>query len=199
MKRFDIKIGIMTKIRRQVKVSRKNISKLIAILLVFGFTSCQKAWQGRDGRHGDAFISFTWQVAEPNFIDVGSGAVPPVFYWGEAYKIRPGIYSLYYEGQVWAGAGWATYSWEVMYEIWEESGELGDWYYNGSDGFDNYFNIECSPYGPYVSNNYKSSSLSSDYVLISESNDKIVVEQKAEGLRMKITYRKSEMRINPER
>ncbi len=190
MKRSDIAIGF----RSEDKVARKQIEKIIAVLLILGFTSCQKAWYGRDGHPGDAFVSFSWQVSEPDYIDVGTGAVPPVFYWGESYKIRPGDYSLYYEGQVWAGSGWANYSWEVMYEIWEVSGEKGDWYYNGFDGPDNYFNIECSPYGPYVSSAYKSSNLSPAYELISESEDEIVVEQKADGMRMKITYQKTERR-----
>jgi hypothetical protein len=59
---------------------------------------------------------------------------------------------------------------------------------------DNYFNIECGPYGPYVSSAYKSSNLSSVYELISESEDEIVVEQKTDGMKMKITYRKSGIR-----
>jgi hypothetical protein len=194
MKRSDIQIGKMIELRSDAKVSRRKIEKLIAVLLILGFTSCQKAWYGRDGRPGDAFVSFTWQVSEPTYIDVGNGAVPPVFYWGESYKIRPGNYTLYYEGEVWAGSGWALYSWEVMYEIWEVPGERGDWYYNGSDGPDNYFNIECSPYGPYISSDYKSTALDPKYDLISENKDEIIVEQKADGMRMKITYRKSEIK-----
>jgi hypothetical protein len=192
MKRSDIQIGKMIELQSDAKVSRRKIEKLIAVLLILSFTSCQKAWYGRDGRPGDAFVSFTWQVSEPTYIDVGNGAVPPVFYWGESYKIRPGNYTLYYEGEVWAGSGWALYSWEVIYEIWEVPGERGDWYYNGSDGPDNYFNIECSPYGPYISSDYKSAALDPKYDLISENKDEIVVEQKADGMRMKITYRKSE-------
>ncbi|RLD58584.1 MAG: hypothetical protein DRJ05_07790 [Bacteroidetes bacterium] len=198
MKRSDIKIGKMIEFRSENKVARGKIEKFIAVLLILGFTSCQKAWHGHDGQPGDAFISLTWQVEEPSFIDIGTGAVPPVFYWGESYEIRPGNYSLYYEGQVWTGSSWANYSWEVMYEIWEEAGERGDWYYNGSDGPDNYFNIDCSPYGPYVSNGYKSSNLISGYNLISESEDEITVEQKADGMKMKITYRKSEKGIKVE-
>ncbi len=198
MKRSNTKIGKMIEFRSEDKVARKKIEKLIAVLLILGFTSCQKAWYGHDGRSGDAFISLTWQVGEPSFIDVGTGAVPPVFYWGESYEIRPGNYSLYYEGEVWTGSSWANYSWEVMYEIWEEAGERGDWYYNGSDGPDNYFNIECSPYGPYVSNSYKSSSLNPGYKLISESEDEIIVEQKADAMSIKITYRKLEKGIKIE-
>jgi hypothetical protein len=194
MKRSDTKIGKMIESRDKKKISRREIEKIIAVLLIMGFTSCQKAWYGRDGRPGDAFVSFTWQVSEPTYIDVGNGAVPPVFYWGESYKIRPGNYTLYYEGEVWAGSGWALYSWEVIYEIWEVPGEQGDWYYNGSDGPDNYFNIECSPYGPYISSDYKSLVIDPKYDLISENKDEIVVEQKADGMRMKITYRKSEIK-----
>lgn len=194
MKRSDIQIGKMIKLRKDAKGFRMKIEKLIAVLLILGFTSCQKAWYGRDGRPGDAFVSFTWQVSEPTYIDVGTAAVPPVFYWGESYKIRPGNYTLYYEGEVWAGSGLALYSWKVMYEIWEVPGEHGDWYYNGSDGPDNYFSIECSPYGPYVSSDYKSTALDPKYDLISENKDEIVVEQKADGMRMKITYKKSEIK-----
>ncbi|MBC8488660.1 MAG: hypothetical protein H8D45_21765 [Bacteroidetes bacterium] len=193
MKRFDEKIGKRIEKESEEEVARKRIRKLIAVLLILSLTACEKhAWYGRDGKPGDAYLSLTWQVAEPTYIDAGSGAIPPVFYWGQFYKIYPGYYDLYYEGRVWDGMFWASYAWEVRYEIWEVRGEAGDWYYNGADGPDNYFTIECNPYGPYIQSTYKSTELDSKYELIEENENEITVVQKGEGSNLKITYKKVE-------
>ena len=195
MKRSKEKVGIRTEKMSEEEVTRKKVRKIIAVLLLLSLTACNKhAWYGRDGRPGDAFLSLTWQVEEPTYIDAGTGAIPPVFHWGNFYKIQPGYYDLYYEGSVWTGTHWANYAWEVVYEIWEVPGENGDWYYHGADGPDNYFTIECSPYGPYVQSPYKSTEPDSKYELIEENESEVIVVQKGDGINLKITYKKAEFK-----
>ena len=193
MKRRKAKIGTMTEKAGEVRVTRKKVEKLIAVLLILSVTACQKnAWHGSDGMPGDAFLALTWQESEPTYIDAGTGAIPPVFYWGDYYQIRPGDYNLYYEGSVWAGMSWANYAWEVFYEIWEVPGEKGDWYYNGANGPDNYFTIECNPFGPYIGSTYKSGELAEGYELIEESDSTITIKVQKEGQEMIVTYKRVE-------
>lgn len=174
--------------RSEETVAPAKVRKVIAVLLILSLTACEKAWHGRDGRPGDAFLALTWQEVEPSYLDAGTSAIPPLFIWGEYYKIRPGDYSLYYEGTVWTGMAWARYSWEVFYEIWEVPGESGDWYYNGIDGPDNFFTIGCNPFGPFIGSSYKSTSLSEDYKLISAGDKEIVVTQIKDGMEIRVTY-----------
>jgi hypothetical protein len=190
MKRSKEKIRERT-IRSEETVAPGKVRKIIAVLLILSLTACEKAWHGHDGRPGNAYLALTWQDVEPAYIDAGTNTIPPVFLWGEYYRIYPGDYSLYYEGTVWTGMAWARYSWEVYYEIWEIPGERGDWYYNGANGPDNFFTIGCNPFGPYVGNFYKSTALFSDYQLVSESDQEIVVKQKRDGMEVRITYSKT--------
>ncbi len=194
MKRFDKKIGIRIEKKSEEEVARTRIQKVIAVLLILSLTACEKAWYGRDGRPGNAYLSLTWQVDEPDYIDAGTGAIPSVFYWGDYYRINPGYYDLYYEGRVWTGMYWASYAWEVTYEIWENPGERGDWYYNGSNGPDNYFSIECNPYGPYIGSSYKSAEIDPKYTVSETSENLITIIQKGDGVDLKITYTKTEPR-----
>ena len=190
MKRFDKKIGIRTKKESEKKVAQKRVQKVIVVLLILSLAGCQKAWIGNDGRPGDAFLSLNWDVAEPEYIDAGTGDIPPVFYWGQNYKTFPGKYFLYYEGRVWTGMGWGTYAWEVEYQIYEVAGEPGGWYYNGQDGPDNYFMIECSPYGPYIESSYKKAEVDSKYEVLEKSAEEIKVKQTGDGMELMITYKK---------
>ncbi|GAB4325683.1 MAG: hypothetical protein Kow00127_18410 [Bacteroidales bacterium] len=193
MKTTDEKIGKIKKNSRK-GVAKSGAGLIMLLLLMTLFTSCEKAWYGRDGRPGRAFISLNWTESEPWYIDAGTGAIPPRFYWGEYYRISPGTYDLYYEGEVWTGQYWAEYAWSVTYEIWVIPGEKGDWYYNGSDGPDNYFDIELSPWGPYVYNSYKNSKDAGKLEIIEDKGSSVTAVQKGEGMEMRITYRKCEPR-----
>ncbi len=192
MKRFDKKIGIRTKKESEENVARKKVKKVIAVLLILSLAGCQKAWYGHDGRPGDAYLSLNWRVSEPEYIDAGTGDIPPVFYWGQNYKTYPGFYNLYYEGRIWTGISWASYAWEVDYKIYEVAGESGGWYHNGQDGPDNYFLIECSPYGPFIESTYKDAEVDLKYEIIEESDKEITVKQTGEGMEIMITYKKVE-------
>lgn len=127
-------------------------------------------------------------------MDAGTGDIPPVFYWEQNYKIFPGKYSLYYEGSIWTGMAWGFYAWEVEYKINEVAGEPGGWYYNGQDGPDNYFMIECSPYGPYIGSSYKDAVIDSKYEVLETSDSEITVKQAGDGIEILITYKKVESR-----
>ena len=193
MKRSKEKIGIRTEKMGEEEVTRKKVQKVIAVLLILSLTACEKAWYGSDGRPGHSFVSLTWQIVEPSYIDAGTHAIPPRFYWGDYYQIQPGFYNLYYEGNVWTGQTWANYAWEVTYEIYEVPGERGDWYYHGTDGPDNFFTLECSPYGPYIGSNYKSKEINETYDILEDNDQEITVRQKADGISMKVRYKKVEI------
>lgn len=198
MKRSIKKIGKETAKPGEVKVTRKSVQILLPVLLILVLSACERAWHGSDGRPGDAFIALTWQVEQPNYIDAGTAAIPKRFYYGQYYKINPGYYDLYYEGTVWTGQFWGSYAWEVTYEIWEVPGERGDWYYNGANGPDNYFDIEMSPYGPYIYSDYKSGAEETKYEVLEETDDRIVVLQKGDGVNMKVTFKKVDPRHETE-
>lgn len=181
MKRSDKKIG-KTKVESREVHLKERKTGLWTLILILSLTGCEKAWHGHDGRPGDAYLSLAWQVAEPTYIDAGTGAIPPVFYWGEYYRIYPGHYYIYYEGRIWNGMYWSWYAWEVEYDIWLNAGEPGDWYYNGADGPDNFFTIECNPYGPFIYHDYKSTG---------EPDNEISVTKKADGYELRAIYRKA--------
>ncbi len=152
--------------------------------------------EGRDGRPGNAYLSLTWAYDIPNYIDAGTGAIPPYFEWSRYYMAYSGYYTLYYEGNYWNGYAWGYYAWEVNYEIWVNSGEPGGYYYDGLDGADTYFTLECSPYGPYA---YKDEQIGGGDTgngtkLISDKDDEIVIMKEKKNYSMKVTYKKVEKR-----
>lgn len=84
-----------------------------------------------------------------------------------------------------------TYAWEVDYEIWAMAGEPGGMYYQGTNGPDNYFTIECSPYGPWVYGpGYKSAALPEGYKLKESTEEKIVIEKEGTDFGITLTYKK---------
>ncbi|MCD4737531.1 MAG: hypothetical protein K8R53_15930 [Bacteroidales bacterium] len=189
MKNTGLKIG-KNKDKTYGFYLKEGKISIIAVIIFLSLTSCEKAWHGSDGHPGNAYLALTWQVTEPTYLDAGSGSIPPTFFWGENYRTWPGNYFLYYEGRMWNGMYWSWYAWEVEYSIWEIPGEPGDWYYHGTNGPDNFFNIECNPYGPYVSHFHKSS----DPVLaghqIENDGETISVTIQENGYEMIIQYKK---------
>jgi len=169
---------------------------IIAGFLLLFLSSCQKEYWGYDGFDGKAFIALSWTDSEPDYIDPGTNAIPSNFYWDDYYRIHPGIYTLYYDGVVGTRNGWVEYAWEVDYEIWINYGEPGSRFYDGMDGLDNYFVLECNPYGPDIFLDLKSKSLNSNYKIISSTDDMKVVLTENEYFSMKATYRKVEKRTH---
>lgn len=172
--------------------ARPRIKWLSLLLITLLITSCYtEPWYGRDGRPGYAFLTITWIDAKPDYIDAGTGDIPPVFEYGKYYSAWPGYYTLYYDGSFWNGQAWASYAWEVDYEIWAVNGEPGGPYCNGANGADNYFTVECSPYGPWVYGpGYKSTELPEGYELKESSEDRIVIEKKGPNFGITLIYKK---------
>ena len=169
-------------------------------LATFILSSCYtEPWYGHNGRPGNAFLSLSWIDAKPDYIDAGTGDIPPMFQYGQYYNAWPGFYTLYYEGRYWSGQAHAFYAWEVDYEIWKTTGEPGGMYYDGANGPDNYFTVECSPFGPWVYGpGYKTSELPDGYELKESSDEKIVIEKEGNDFGITITYRKVSPRNSSE-
>ncbi len=178
------------------KVLNKNVFKLLfAGLILLFLSSCEKEYWGYDGFDGSAYLALSWSEAEPDYIEPGTYAIPNLFYWDEYYRINPGIYTMYYDGEFWDGYGWLEYAWEVDYEIWVNYGEEGSVFYDGRDGADNYFVVECNPYGPYVFMDFKSKAVNPEYEVLQSSEDAISLLMKKENFNMKLSYRKVEKRV----
>jgi hypothetical protein len=165
---------------------------LYILLITLFISSCHvEPWYGRDGRPGNAFLAITWIDAQPAYIDAGTGDIPPVFEYGRFYHAWPGYYTMYYDGRFWNGQAHVLYAWEVDYEIWVVNGEPGGLYYNGADGVDNHFTVECSPFGPWVYGpGYKSAALPDGYELMEDTPDKIVVKKEGTDYGITLTYKK---------
>lgn len=176
--------------------SRKKASRIYKLGLIIStaalliMTSCYKEpIRGLDGRPGNAFLAVTWVDGKPDFINSGNSAIPTVFDYGRFYLSYPGYYTFYYEGRLWNGYASALYAWEIEYEIWIHRGQPGGYGYNGADGPDNFFTMECSPYGPYIYlGTYKSDSTGAR--IIERSEEAGEMELKGETHTIKMTYRK---------
>lgn len=185
-----------THVKSPTKRSSKRKSSLqtwLSLLLITLFiTSCHKEpWYGRDGRPGNAYLTITWIDAKPEYIDAGTGDIPPVFEYGRYYNAWPGFYTMYYDGRFWNGQAHVFYAWEVDYEIWTVAGEPGGMNYDGVDGPDNYFTLECSPFGPWIYGpGYKSAELHEGYNLKESSDERIIIEKEGTDFGITLTYKK---------
>lgn len=167
----------------------------LALVTLFLSSCYPEPWYGQNGRNGNAFLSLTWVDVKPEYIDAGTGDIPAVFQYGKFYMAWPGFYTMYYDGRFWNGQTNVFYAWEVDYEIWETLGEPGGMYYNGANGPDNYFTVECSPYGPWVYGpGYKSAELPDGFELKESSDDRIVLEKAGTDFGITLTYRKVDAR-----
>lgn len=163
----------------------------LALATLFLSSCYTEPWYGHNGQPGNAFLALNWVDARPEYLDAGTGDIPPKFYYGTYYKAWPGFYTLYYDGSFWNGQANVFYAWEVDYEIWETAGEPGSMYYNGANGPDNYFSVECSPYGPWVYGpGYKTDELTDGFELKEESDEKIIIEKAGADFGITVTYRK---------
>ncbi len=165
---------------------------VVSIITLFNLSSC---YEGRPGRDGQAYIALTWLDDEPSYIDPGTSSIPAYFQWGRFYRATPGIYNLYYEGQILSSHGVARYAWEMDYELYEIAGERPYMYIDGEDGPDTYFTLECSPFGPYYidETDYKSALKSEGYALIETSGDETVLQKESGNYGIRISVRK----VNP--
>lgn len=190
---------IQAKYSKNPAFGLKGINKIIVKLLFAGallifLSSCEKDYWGYDGFDGRAYLALSWSDTEPDYIEPGTHAIPNRFYWDEFYRISPGIYTMYYDGEFWDGYGWLEYAWEVDFEIWINYGEEGSLFYDGQDGADNYFVVECNPYGPFVFMDLKSKAVNAKYEVLESSENTTSILMKEKHFSMKLTYRKVENR-----
>lgn len=170
-----------------------SIGSLMIIVVVFLFSSCTMV--GDDGDDGRAYLALSYSIDEPDYVDVGTSSVPEIFFWDECYRVHPGVYTLYYDGVRFAHGDIIDYAWEIDYEIYILRGENGGIGYNGDDGDDMYFTLECNPFGPTVyEESYSKSSTVNGMNIISVSDDEIVMQKEKDGFGIRITYRKVEKR-----
>ena len=186
--------NLTTKLRKGAAEKLAGLRKFYLLLLALPFvaSSCYIEYEepyGYDGRAGDAYLAIDWDYEMPTYLDVGNNDIPHHFDWGRYYIAYPGLYELYYEGEYWDGYAMAWYAYEVKYEIWRNYGSSGGPGYDGNDGADSRFTLVLSPYGCFK-NRWNKSQGETNYEVLSESEDEIVVEQTEEEYSMKITYKK---------
>jgi hypothetical protein len=177
--------------------ARRGFSSLSALIfsliliLGLGLSSCEVDVYydyGYDGRPGQAFLALNWDIDEPEYLDAGTGDIPPVFTWGSYYLANPGYRTLYYEGSHWTGRRWMDYAWEMDYSIHINPGEPGGPYYDGSDGANSYFDLICTPYGPgfeHYDAYYKKSA--EEPAIVSDSG---TITKKIKNATLTVNYRK---------
>jgi hypothetical protein len=181
---------------KRIKTPLLLFAALVATSLLITNTSCTV---GADGRPGLAYLSFEWEVSKPEYIDCGTPAVPPNFYYGTFYRTNPGLYTAYYDGKVWNGMAWGSYAWEMDYEIWILPGQRGGYGYNGKDGLNTYLTFVCSPYGPklFRSESYMRKGTPAEPTRIHEATTpggEQVIEYTVNEYTIKVTYRAVEPR-----
>lgn len=181
-----------------------NLKKSLrnAIVLVFitvFFSSCyhdDPYYRPVNGLPGDAFLSLTWEYDIPDYLDVGTADIPAYFKWGRYYLVRPGFYTCYYEGIFWDYTHYATYAWEVDYEIWINLGTSSTPYRPAYNGADNFFTLELNPYGPFMYDPYRSAMAEEpNFEVLNETADEIVILKTEEAYSMKVTYKKKEAKF----
>lgn len=163
-----------------------------AILLTLALASCEK---GELGDPGFAFVAFTWVEDEPDYLEIANDFIPAVFYWDWYYRVDPGVYHVYYEGLFRR----ESYAWELEYEVWENPGERGKYAWEeGLVGPDAYFTIELSPFGPEVIYEEiypdKSEADGKTELVMPEIGSSFTVEQQNNDYKLRVTYRKVELR-----
>ena len=174
---------------------RKNKSFLLLLgIIALGLSACRQEVVIIDGAPGRAYLAFTWTEHEPEYFDPGTYAIPDVFYWDEYYRISPGLYTMYYDGAYYDRGNLIEYAWELDYEIYITPGERGTPHYIGRDGVDNYFTLECNPYGPWMYQDFKSSEITPGLKVKEVSEEKIVIEKEMSNYTLKVTYKKVEKR-----
>jgi hypothetical protein len=178
---------------------RKMYNLFILIAAILLLNSCEK---GYDGWPGKAFVGFIWIDDEPAYIEFENEYIPSMFYWDEYYRVAPGLYYVYYEGEHFIGNQLYEYAWELEYEVYEIEGERGrPFRRDGTDGPDTYFTIECSPHGPelYFEEFYKekSADIKGEAEVIINNGEEIIIEKTENNFGLRLRYKKTEPRGNP--
>lgn len=180
---------------KAIKNYRENKTAFfIIIAVILSLSACHKEYVIIDGAPGRAYLSFIWTDIEPDFVDPGTFDIPDQFYWDEYYRISSGFYTMYYDGAYYEDGNLIEYAWEIDYEIFENPGELGSINYVGRDGVDNYFTLECNPFGPWMYQDFKSANSENGLKVLEQSPNKVVIEKTNGDFTLKATYKKVEKR-----
>lgn len=170
-----------------------RLMKIAGIALIVGLflSSCEEEYYGYDGLPGEAFLSLNWNNIEPSYLEVGTGEIPSIFYYGDYYKVHPGKYTLYYEVNFWNDNVRISNAYETDYEIWINQGEPGGYHYNGCDGSNTYFSIALTPNGPefYEDFNYKSAEVNKSTNELGVRPQNTIIKIK-NNYTIKLTFRK---------
>lgn len=153
--------------------------------------SCEK---GEEGLPGLAFVAFSWVTDEPDYIEIENEFIPAVFYWDWYYRVDPGTYYVYYEGEHRRSSGMEPYAWELEYEVWENPGKPGKYYWEeGPDGPDAYFTVELSPFGPEVYYEEvtaeKSAGTEETEAPLFQPGHEIIVEKQVKNFNLRLKYK----------
>ncbi len=172
---------------------------VLAFLLPAVLMLIPSCYKGEYGQPGLAFVAFTWIEDEPSYIEIENEFIPPVFYWDWFYRVDPGIYYIYYEGDHRRGGRINPYAWELEYEVWENPGKKGKHLWQtGPDGPDAYFTIELSPFGPEVFYEElypeKSAKQEDEPGINMNIGEVIILEKQSNNHNLRLTYRKVEPR-----
>ncbi len=107
--------------------------KLFVLIIMFLILSC-----GKDGKDGNAYLSFEWDVYVDSYWD-NNPDIPDPFYASLDYLVQPGTYEYEYYCSDGTGEEWY---WDGTYTIVIDKGEKGGFFSTGPDGSDNYFRLD---------------------------------------------------------
>ena len=180
----------------RIQKLRLTLAAILLLAVALLISSCEK---GSYGEHGLAFVAFTWVEDEPEYIEIENEFIPAVFYWDWFYRVDPGLYYIYYEGNHRRGGRIIPYAWELEYEVWENPGKKGKAFWQpGDDGPDAYFTIELSPFGPEVI--YEEVYHEKSAVPVEEQEDIIsdseefIIEKQSNNYNLRLRYKRVEPR-----
>ncbi len=172
----------------RINYARLSFLLLIPLSLLF---SCEK---GDDPFPGLAFVAVSWTVVQPEYIEMDNPFMPEVFYWDWFYRVDPGVYYVYYEGNHRVGGKINPYAWELEYEIWEYEGKRARYFWQDDEnGPDAYFTIVCTPFGPEVfhEKDYPEKTTYADgqVIPVPGTENEIIIEELSHNFGFRLRYR----------
>ena len=79
----------------RIQKLRPTVTGIFLLAVILLISSCEK---GSYGEYGLAFVAFAWIEDEPEYIEIENEFIPALFYWDWFYRVDPGLYYIYYEG-----------------------------------------------------------------------------------------------------
>lgn len=110
----------------------KKLALIIILVSMFLFIGC-----GRDGKDGEAYLSFTWAWEVDTYTD-DNPAIPYVIVEKTEYQVNIGTYSYSCNCSDGAGEYWG---YEGTYKITIHEGKSGGFITDGDNGKDNHYKL----------------------------------------------------------